>query len=92
MPYYRRHAYSSQGRTKVDPAPKDVICYGLWVWPLSCQRTQVQLRFVAGRPSTAVTSASLARYCAQSVSTTRLCCYLIAPTVNPAIKRSRKKL
>ena len=48
-----------------DPDPKALACYGLLVRPQPQQEEQMWLRFVTGRPVSAVTSAFLAWCCAQ---------------------------
>jgi transposase len=48
-----------------DPDPKALACYGLWVRPGPQQADQMWLRFVAGRPVSAVTIAFLAWCSAQ---------------------------
>ena len=48
-----------------DPDPKALACYGLLVRPQPQQAEQMWLRFVTGRPVSAVTIACLAWCCAQ---------------------------
>ena len=48
-----------------DPDPKALACYGLLVRPQPQQEEQMWLRFVTGRPVSAVTIAFLAWCCAQ---------------------------
>ena len=54
-------------RPKAAPDPKAVACYGLLVRHPPRQREQVLLRFVEGRPVSAVTTAFLAWVCARLV-------------------------
>jgi len=51
--------------SQADPEPKALACYGLLIRPGSQQAEQMQLRFVEGRPVSAVTTDFLAWCCAR---------------------------